>query len=33
VGQGFVSSGAIVDAIPESDVETSLAIKAEDEDD
>ena len=33
VGQGFVSSGAVVDAIPESDVETSLAIKAEDEDD
>ena len=33
VGQGFVNSGAVVDAIPESDVETSLAIKADNEDD
>ena len=30
VGQGFVSAGSIVDAVPESDVETSLAIKADD---
>ena len=29
VGQGFVNTGAAVDAIPESDVETSLAIKAQ----
>ena len=28
VGQGFVTSGAIVDAIPEGDIETSVAIKA-----
>ena len=28
VGQGFVSSGAIVNAVPESDVETAVAIKA-----
>jgi multidrug efflux system membrane fusion protein len=27
VGQGFVMAGSLVDAIPESDVETSLAIK------
>ncbi len=33
VGQGFVSTGTIVDAIPESDVETSLAIKAGNGDD
>lgn len=31
VGQGFVTSGSVVDAIPESDVETSVAIKAETE--
>ena len=28
VGQGFVTSGSPVDAIPESDIETSVAIKA-----
>ena len=28
VGQGFVNTGTIVDAVAESDVETSLAIKA-----
>lgn len=28
VGQGFVTSGALVDAVPESDVETAVAIKA-----
>lgn len=28
VGQGFVTSGSIVDAIPESDIKTSVAIKA-----
>ncbi len=28
VGQGFVNTGSIVDAVPESDAETSLAIKA-----
>ncbi|MDJ0907397.1 MAG: efflux RND transporter periplasmic adaptor subunit [Woeseiaceae bacterium] len=33
VGQGFVNSGTIVDAIAESDVETSLAIKADAEED
>ena len=32
VGQGFVNSGSIVDAVPESDIETSVAIKASDED-
>ena len=33
VGQGYVSSGAVVDTIPESDVETAVAIKgAEDTD-
>ncbi len=30
VGQGFVNTGTIVDAVAESDVETSLAIKADD---
>ena len=30
VGQGFVTTGSLVDAVPESDVETSLAIKADD---
>ena len=29
VGQGFVTSGSVVEAIPESDIETSVAIKAE----
>ena len=29
VGQGFVTSGSIVEAVPESDIETSVAIKAE----
>jgi len=28
VGQGFVTSGSVVEAIPESDIETSVAIKA-----
>jgi len=28
VGQGFVSSGAVVDAVPEDDVETAVAIKS-----
>ena len=28
VGQGFVSSGAIVEAVPESDIETAVAIKS-----
>jgi len=31
VGQGYVASGAVVDAVPESDVETAVAIK-DDED-
>jgi len=30
VGQGFVTSGSLVDAVPESDIETSVAIKATD---
>ena len=30
VGQGFVTSGSVVDAIPESDIATSVAIKAHD---
>ena len=33
VGQGFVNSGSLVDAIPESDIETSVAIKAGNGDD
>jgi multidrug efflux system membrane fusion protein len=33
VGQGFVSTGSLVDAIPESDIETSVAIKAGNGDD
>jgi len=33
VGQGFVNSGSVVDAIPESDIETSVAIKAQDRND
>jgi len=33
VGQGFVNTGAVVDAVAESDVETSLAIKAGNGDD
>lgn len=28
VGQGFVNTGSIVDTVPESDIETSVAIKA-----
>jgi multidrug efflux system membrane fusion protein len=32
VGQGFVVPGTTVDAVPESDIETAVAIKAEDED-
>ena len=30
VGQGFVNTGSLVDAVPESDLETSVAIKATD---
>jgi len=33
VGQGFVNSGAVVDTVPEGDIETSVAIKAESRDD
>lgn len=33
VGQGFVTSGAVVDTVPEGDIETSVAIKAEYRDD
>ncbi len=33
VGQGYVSSGAVVDAVPESDVETAVAIIDEESDD
>jgi multidrug efflux system membrane fusion protein len=33
VGQGFVTSGSLVDAVPESDVATSVAIKAKARDD
>jgi multidrug efflux system membrane fusion protein len=29
VGQGFVASGALVNAVPESDIETAVAIKGE----
>jgi len=32
VGQGFVAQGAMVNAVPESDVETAVAIKSTDED-
>jgi len=31
VGQGFVTSGSLVDAVPESDIKTSVAIKTQDE--
>jgi multidrug efflux system membrane fusion protein len=31
VGQGFVTSGSLVDAIPESDIQTSVAIKVQNE--
>lgn len=31
VGQGFVTSGSVVEAVPESDINTSVAIKAETE--
>ena len=31
VGQGFVSSGALVNAVPENDIETAVAIKADQE--
>jgi len=31
VGQGFVTSGSVVEAVPESDIETSVAIKADTE--
>ena len=33
VGQGFVTSGAVVDTVPEGDIETSVAIKAASRDD
>ena len=33
VGQGFVASGAFVNAVPESDIETAVAIKGEQPDD
>ncbi len=33
VGQGFVNSGAVVEAVPEGDIKTSVAIKAESRDD
>jgi len=33
VGQGFVTSGAVVEAVPEGDIETSVAIKAISRDD
>ena len=33
VGQGFVTSGAFVEAVPEGDIETSVAIKASSRDD
>jgi multidrug efflux system membrane fusion protein len=33
VGQGYVASGAVVDAVPESDVETAVAIADDDEGD
>jgi len=33
VGQGFVTSGAVVETVPEGDIETSVAIKAESRDD
>jgi hypothetical protein len=32
VGQGFVVPGTMVNAVPESDVETAVAIKSGDED-
>ena len=33
VGQGYVSSGAVVDAVPEGDSETAVAIMDEESDD
>ena len=33
VGQGYVSSGAVVDAVPESDTETAVAIIDDESDD
>lgn len=33
VGQGFVTSGAVVEAVPEGDIETSVAIRASSRDD
>jgi len=33
VGQGYVASGSIVDAIPETDVETAVAIKGSEDTD
>jgi multidrug efflux system membrane fusion protein len=32
VGQGYVANGSLVDAVPENDVDTAIAIKANDED-
>jgi hypothetical protein len=29
VGQGYVASGALVNAVPEGDVETAVAVKGE----
>jgi multidrug efflux system membrane fusion protein len=33
VGQGFVASGAFVNAVPESDIATAVAIKGEESED
>jgi len=33
VGQGFVNEGALVDAVPEDDIETAVAIKSGTQDD
>jgi multidrug efflux system membrane fusion protein len=33
VGQGFVTSGSVVETVTESDIETSVAIRAQDQDD
>ena len=31
VGQGYVSDGAVVDSVPEQDVETAVAVKGDEE--
>jgi hypothetical protein len=31
VGQGFVADGSVVNAVPEGDIDTAVAIKSEDE--